>query len=92
MPGSDCGIFCSSIDEAQVILNMIGAIVVTAVVNPYFLVPISLMAIAFWFVRRAYLKTSRSIKRLEANGEFWIIIITMNDDKMYQSCPRPPFL
>lgn len=58
------------LDATQVILNMIGAIVVTAVVNPYFLVPISLMAISFVFIRGAYLRTSRSIKRLEANGEF----------------------
>lgn len=73
-------IFCRSIDETlprvlldatQVILNMIGAIIVTTVVNPLFLVPISIMAVAFVFIRKAYLKTSRSIKRLEANGEFF---------------------
>lgn len=53
------------LDATQIILNMVGAIIVTATVNPIFLVPIIVMGIVFVFVRRIYLKTSKDIKRLE---------------------------
>lgn len=56
------------LDATHVILNLAGAVAVTAYVNPIFLVPIALMSLAFIFIRRAFLKTSRSIKFLEASG------------------------
>lgn len=57
------------LDSTQVILSMVGAIVVTATVNPIFLVPVVVMGIAFIFIRRIYLKTSKNIKRLEGVGK-----------------------
>lgn len=57
------------LDAAQYILNMTGAVIVTAIVNPIFLMPVFLMSFIFVFMRRAFLKTSKSIKRLEGNGE-----------------------
>lgn len=54
------------LDSAQVILNMGGAIVVTAIVNPLFLVPLIVLALVFLFIRKIYLKTSKNIKRLES--------------------------
>lgn len=56
------------LDAFQLILNILGAIVVTAYANPLFLVPIFLMSFMFIFMRRAYLKTSKNIKRLEGSG------------------------
>lgn len=53
------------LDATQVILNMVGAIIVTAAVNPMFLIPVAVMSIIFVFVRKVYLKTSKNIKRLE---------------------------
>lgn len=48
---------------------MLGALAVTTYVNPLFLVPVVLMAGAFVFTRRAYLRVSQSIKRLEGSGK-----------------------
>lgn len=57
-------------DATQIILNIVGVVAITAVVNPVFLVPVFFMAIVFVFIRKAYLKTSRSVKRLESNGNY----------------------
>uniref|UniRef100_A0A182IVJ8 Uncharacterized protein n=1 Tax=Anopheles atroparvus TaxID=41427 RepID=A0A182IVJ8_ANOAO len=53
------------LDASQIILSLCGTIVVTVIVNPMFLVPLFLLGIVFWFVRRIFLKTSKNIKRLE---------------------------
>lgn len=58
------------LDATQVLMNMGGAIIVTAIVNPAFLIPIVLMSIVFVFIRKIYLKTSKNIKRLESVGKF----------------------
>lgn len=59
------------LEATQIILSLIGVVSVVAYVNPVFLIPISLMGFLFIFVRRAFLKTSKSIKYLEANGELY---------------------
>nr|XP_040220684.2 ATP-binding cassette sub-family C member 4-like [Anopheles coluzzii]XP_040220685.2 ATP-binding cassette sub-family C member 4-like [Anopheles coluzzii]XP_040220686.2 ATP-binding cassette sub-family C member 4-like [Anopheles coluzzii]XP_040220687.2 ATP-binding cassette sub-family C member 4-like [Anopheles coluzzii]XP_040220688.2 ATP-binding cassette sub-family C member 4-like [Anopheles coluzzii]XP_049463568.1 ATP-binding cassette sub-family C member 4-like [Anopheles coluzzii]XP_04946356 len=53
------------LDASQIILSLCGTLVVTVLVNPLFLVPLALLGVVFWFVRRIYLKTSKNIKRLE---------------------------
>lgn len=53
------------LDASQIILNMIGAIVVTAIVNPLFLIPVAILGVVFIYSRNIYLKTSKNIKRLE---------------------------
>lgn len=53
------------LDAIQTNLNMIGAILLTAMVNPIFLVPISCIAIIFMIARNIYLRTSKNLKRLE---------------------------
>lgn len=53
------------LDATQVILMTLGSIVITAVINPYFLIPIGLLFIVFIYLRKYYLKTSKNIKRLE---------------------------
>lgn len=58
------------LDASQIILNMVGAIVVTATVNPYFLIPIGVLGLIFMAVRTMYLKTSKNIKRLEGISKY----------------------
>lgn len=58
------------VDAAQNILGISGAIIVTAIVNPYFLIPILIMSFIFIFLSQVYLKTSNSLKILEANSEY----------------------
>lgn len=53
------------LDASQYILNMMGVVIVTVIVNPLFLIPIIGMSVAFIFIRRVYLKTSKEMKRLE---------------------------
>lgn len=53
------------LDSTQVILMALGSIVVTAVINPLFLIPIGVLFIFFTYIKRYYLKTSKNIKRLE---------------------------
>lgn len=56
------------LDSFQVLLSIVGSIVVIAIVSPIFLLPVACVSVFFVFVRLAYLKTSKSIKRLEGNG------------------------
>lgn len=58
------------LDATQIILNMTGAITVASIVNPLFLVPIFVLGIAFVFIRRIYLKTSKNLKRMEGVCKF----------------------
>lgn len=57
------------LDAGQVMLNMAGVITVIAYVNPVFLMPILLIGFIVIFIRGAFLKVSKCIKYLEANGE-----------------------
>uniref|UniRef100_A0A0P6IW43 Putative abc transporter c family member n=1 Tax=Aedes aegypti TaxID=7159 RepID=A0A0P6IW43_AEDAE len=53
------------LDATQIILNMLGTIVVTVIVNPMFLIPLAVLGVIFIYLRKVYLKTSKNIKRLE---------------------------
>lgn len=53
------------LDAVQFFLQMIGGLLITCTVNPLFLIPISLLFILFWWIRKIYLKTSKNIRRLE---------------------------
>ncbi|XP_050309948.1 ATP-binding cassette sub-family C member 4-like [Anthonomus grandis grandis] len=53
------------IDTVQIILNLVGAVIVICSVNYYFLIPVGILVILFYFLRKFYLKTSTSVKRLE---------------------------
>ncbi|KAJ8920888.1 hypothetical protein NQ315_015681 [Exocentrus adspersus] len=52
-------------DTTQIMLNLIGAVVVVAILEPFLLIPNTVLCLIFYFLRRLYLKTSRSVKRLE---------------------------
>ncbi|KAJ8669276.1 hypothetical protein QAD02_000535, partial [Eretmocerus hayati] len=55
----------ATLDATQIILILIGSLIVTCTINPIFLVPIFLISIVFFWIRRIYLATSTNIKRLE---------------------------
>lgn len=59
----------SILDATQNVLVLFGSIIVTSVVNPYFLIPLLVLSIFFFFIRNVYLKTSRKLKRLEGVGK-----------------------
>lgn len=48
---------------------MLGALLLSVVINPYFLIPIIILFILFYYDRQLYLKTSKNIKRIEGVGE-----------------------
>lgn len=55
-----------AIDVVQIFLALAGIIIVVAIINPYFLIPTVLIGIMFYYLRIFYLKTSTSLKRVEA--------------------------
>lgn len=52
-------------DVLEVGLLLIGTIVLTSIVNPWLLLPAIVLMTLFYFMRVVYLKTSRSVKRIE---------------------------
>ena len=53
----------------QVFLQILGVIAVAAAAIPWILVPVAPLLIAFLFLRRYFLRTSRDIKRLESTSK-----------------------
>lgn len=56
-------------DVVQIFLQLFGIIVVVAIVNYWFLVPTVIIGIIFYFLRNFYLKSSVSMKRMEATSK-----------------------
>jgi ATP-binding cassette subfamily C (CFTR/MRP) protein 4 len=54
------------LDSTQIILMTFGSIIVCAIVNFYFLIPLAVLFVLFVFMRKIYLKTSKNVKRLES--------------------------
>ncbi|XP_029164699.1 probable multidrug resistance-associated protein lethal(2)03659 [Nylanderia fulva] len=53
------------LDAGQMNMLMIGSLMVTCIVNPICLAPITFIGIMFYWIRKVYLKTSKNVKRLE---------------------------
>ncbi|XP_017768861.1 PREDICTED: multidrug resistance-associated protein 4-like [Nicrophorus vespilloides] len=53
------------LDASQIILLLIGSLILVAMVNPLFLVPVAVIASIFLMLRVIFLKSSKNIKRLE---------------------------
>lgn len=71
------------LDALQNALNMLGLITVTAVVNPYFLIPILLLSILFQFIQKIYLKTSKNVKRLEGISKYIVVQIVFREMEVF---------
>ncbi|KAB0803876.1 hypothetical protein PPYR_00846 [Photinus pyralis] len=52
-------------DMTEILLMLLGAVVLSATVNPWFLLPSFGLVLLFYFLRIVFLATSRSVKRLE---------------------------
>ncbi|CAL8127080.1 unnamed protein product [Orchesella dallaii] len=66
----DCGIMDDILpicffDTVEIFLNVIGILVIVGLVNPILLAPAAVLFLIFYFLRRFYLRTARSVKRLE---------------------------
>ncbi|XP_043465525.1 ATP-binding cassette sub-family C member 4-like [Leptopilina heterotoma] len=55
----------SLLDAGQVTMLVMGSLIVTCIVNYYYIIPIILFGTMFYWIRKVYLKTSKNIKRLE---------------------------
>lgn len=64
----------SILDAGQILLLMAGSLILVAIVKPYFLVPIALIAVVFMLLRIIFLKSSKNIKRLEGMSKFWFFV------------------
>ena len=53
----------------QCTLLILGIVLVAGVVNPWVFIPTVPLGVLFVIIRKYYLKTSRSIKRLEGTSE-----------------------
>lgn len=53
----------------QVFLQIIGVIAVASSVIPWILIPVIPLLIAFLFLRRYFLRTSRDVKRMESTSK-----------------------
>ncbi|KAG4078913.1 hypothetical protein HA402_007640 [Bradysia odoriphaga] len=60
------------------ILNYVGAVTVTAIVNPWSLIPAAVMTVVFYLLRIVFIRTSRSLKRIEAASKFCPIYSHVN--------------
>jgi ATP-binding cassette, subfamily C (CFTR/MRP), member 4 len=72
----------ATLDAGQYLTLMFGSIIVTAIVNPIFLIPVAICAIVFYKARNVYLESSRKIKRLESAARspvFSLLADVLND-------------
>ncbi|KRT80296.1 ABC transporter ATP-binding protein, partial [Oryctes borbonicus] len=53
------------LDAGQILLLMLGSLILVAVVNYMFLIPVAIIACVFLFLRIVFLRSSKNIKRLE---------------------------
>lgn len=58
------------IDCLQIGLTLVGIIIVVAISNPWLLVPTFLVSFVFYYLRKVYVATGRSVKRLEGVSEY----------------------
>ncbi|KAI4466022.1 atp-binding cassette sub-family c [Holotrichia oblita] len=53
------------LDAGQIMLLMLGSLILVAVINYMFLIPVAVIACVFLFLRVVFLRSSKNIKRLE---------------------------
>ncbi|XP_018570688.1 probable multidrug resistance-associated protein lethal(2)03659 [Anoplophora glabripennis] len=54
------------IDVIEIALLLLGVIILSSIVNPWLLLPSTVVMILFYFLRLIYIETSRSVKRIES--------------------------
>lgn len=62
------------IDVLQYGFALLGIVVVVAISNPWLIIPTVIICLIFWYIRFIYLRTSRSVKRLEGVCMYFYLI------------------
>lgn len=62
------------IDVTQMTFYTVAVLAIVASVNPWFLIPAAVIGMVAYFVRLFYIKTSRSVKRLEGISEYMLFV------------------
>ncbi|XP_029164697.1 probable multidrug resistance-associated protein lethal(2)03659 [Nylanderia fulva] len=68
-------------DAGQMNMLVLSSLIVTCIVNPICLAPITFIGIMFYWIRKVYLKTSKNVKRLEGMSRspvFTHLNVTLN--------------
>ncbi|XP_037285276.2 ATP-binding cassette sub-family C member 4 isoform X2 [Rhipicephalus microplus] len=55
----------TGLDITFIFLNLVGVLVVVAVISPWIIIPTLLLFVLFFYLRRFYMRTARDVKRLE---------------------------
>lgn len=82
-------------EAAQTLLSIFGVISVAIIVNPYLLLPLSILSICVFFFRKIYLNTARQIKQLESTTRspiFTHLGATLNGLTTIRSCNKQEIL
>lgn len=65
------------LDAGQIILLMFGSLVLVALINPYFLIPVGVIGCIFMLLRMVFLRSSKNIKRLEGMSKCNALVVSM---------------
>ncbi|XP_075538961.1 ATP-binding cassette subfamily C member 4-like isoform X1 [Dermacentor variabilis] len=55
----------TGLDITFIFLNLVGVLVVVAVISPWIIIPTLILFVIFFYLRRFYMRTARDVKRLE---------------------------
>ncbi|XP_037509647.1 ATP-binding cassette subfamily C member 4 isoform X1 [Rhipicephalus sanguineus] len=55
----------TGLDITFIFLNLVGVLVVVAVISPWIIIPTLILFVLFFYLRRFYMRTARDVKRLE---------------------------
>jgi ATP-binding cassette subfamily C (CFTR/MRP) protein 4 len=69
----------------QIVLNILGSLLVIAIINPILLVPAIILGLFFKFLRRYYSQPTRSLKRLEGISKLFLFLPILLRQKPEQS-------
>ena len=58
------------LDAGQITLMAVGSLTITCMANAYFIIPIVVIGLIFYWTRKVYIKTSKNVKRLEGMSKY----------------------
>lgn len=58
-------------ESSQNILAFVGAFIIIIIVNPILFAPVVFIVLIFYWIRKAYLKTSKNLQRLEGRSQYY---------------------
>lgn len=67
------------LEAIQMFLMIIGIICMVVTVNYWMLIPLTVFFFLFLFMRKSFLRTAQSIKRLESIGKCFVVITILHN-------------